>query len=94
MMFGQIFAFRGKRDHSPLVEFTDLDALGQVAVLVEEPAHARADFAQLLAESAMGNLEAAHVRPALSSIVCGVGTKLAFEPGQIGAPCESPYLTC
>jgi hypothetical protein len=59
MMFGQIFAFRGKRDHSPLVEFTDLDALGQVAVLVEEPAHARADFAQLLAEPAMGNLEAA-----------------------------------
>jgi len=44
---GQMLEFRGD-DHGPLVEFADFDALGNVAALVEEPAHARASFAQCL----------------------------------------------
>ena len=49
----------------------DFDALGNVAALLEEPCHASAGCAQLLAEPAMSNLEAPHGRPALFGIVRG-----------------------
>jgi hypothetical protein len=80
-----MLAFRGELDHGPLVEFSDFDALGNVAALVEELGYSRAGFAQLLAEPAMRDLEAPHGRPALFSIVRNGGTVFAFEPDQIGA---------
>src|SRR5215467_3483982 len=80
-----MLAFSGELDHGSLVEFADFDALGNLAALAKEPAHARAGAAQLLAEPAVGDLEAPHGRPALFGIVrCG-GPEFAFEPGQIGA---------
>src|SRR5215467_7939893 len=80
-----MLAFRGELDHGPLVEISDFDTLGNAAALVEELAHARAGFAQLLAELAMGDLEASHGRPALFGIVRGGGTQFLFEPGDISA---------
>src|SRR5262252_5730279 len=62
-----------------------LDALGNVAELIEQPVHASAGLAQLLAEPAMCDLEAPHGRPALFGVVRGGGTQFAFEPGQISA---------
>src|SRR5208337_3981759 len=40
---------------------------------------------QLLAEPAMGNLEAPHGRPTWFGVVRGGGTVFAFELGEIGA---------
>jgi hypothetical protein len=51
----------------------DLDALGDFAALVKESAHAGAGAAQLLAEPAMGDLEAPHGRERHERItVCGL----------------------
>src|SRR5215469_4784165 len=80
-----MLALGSELDHGSLVEFSHFDALGNLAALVKEPAHARAGAAQLVAEPAMGDLEAPHRRPALFGIVRGGGTEFAFEPGQIGA---------
>src|SRR6516225_8618399 len=80
-----MFAFRGELGHGPLVEFSNFNAFGNIAAPVEEPAHARTSVAELLAEPAMGDLEAAHGRPAPLGIVRGGGAELAFEFGQIGA---------
>ena len=89
---GQMLAFGGELDHGPLVEVADFDALGNIAALLEQPRHARAGRAQLLAELAMGDLEAAHGRAALFGIVRGGGTVFAFEPGRDRrAPLGSPY---
>jgi hypothetical protein len=82
---GQVLAFGGELDHGALAEFSHLDALGNVAELIEEPAHARAGLAQLLAEPAMGDFEAPHGRPALFGIVHGGDAQFAFEPGKIDA---------
>jgi hypothetical protein len=81
---GQVLTL-GSNDYGPLAQFSDFDAFGNVAALGEELAHARPSFAELLAEPAMGDLEAPHGRPALFGIVRGGGTQFAFEPGQIGA---------
>src|SRR6516164_11114526 len=80
-----MLAFGGELDHGSLVEFSHFDALGNLAALVEEPAHARAGAAQLVAEPAMGDLEATHGRTPLFGIVRGGGTEFAFELRQIGA---------
>src|SRR6516164_1997241 len=80
-----MLAFGGELDHGSLVEFADFDALGNLAALVKEPAHAGAGAAQLVAEPAMGDLEAPHGRPALFGIVRGGGTEFTFQPGHIGA---------
>ena len=64
---------------------SDFDALGNVAALLEELRHASAGCAQLLAEPAVGDLEALHGRPAPFGIVRSGGTIFAFEPGEIGA---------
>src|SRR6266853_5309582 len=80
---GQVLAFGGEPDDGPLVEVSDFDALGNVAALLEELRHASAGCAQLLAEPAMGDLEAPHGRPTLFGVVGG--TVLAFELGEIGA---------
>src|SRR5262245_17302077 len=79
-----MLAFRGKLDHGPLVEFSDFDALGNIAALLEESAHARAGFAQLLAQPAVRDLKAPHGRSALFSIVRGGSTQFTLEPGNIG----------
>src|SRR5439155_1735036 len=55
------------------------------AALLEEPRYASARYAQLLAEPAMGDLEAPHGWPALFSVGRGGGTVFAFERGEIGA---------
>ena len=39
---GQVLAFCGELDHGPLAEVSDLDALGDVAALVEQPGDASA----------------------------------------------------
>src|SRR5260370_23725085 len=57
---GQVLAFRGELDDGPLVEISDFDALGNVAALLEQLRHASTGCAQLLAEPAMGDLEAPH----------------------------------
>src|ERR1700680_707083 len=80
-----MLAFRGELDHGPLVEFSDFDALGNIAALLEESADAHAGFAQLLAEPAMRDIDAPHGRPAVFGIVRGGGTIFAFELGDIGA---------
>src|SRR6516164_2971770 len=80
-----MLAFGGELDHGSLVEFADFDALGNLAALVEEPAHAGAGAAQLVAEPAMGDLEAPHGRPALFGIIRGSDAQFVFEPCQIGA---------
>ena len=80
-----MLSFGGELDHSLLVEISDLDALGNVTALLEELRHASAGCAQLLAEPAMGDLEAPHGRPALFGIIRGGGPVFAFEPGEIGA---------
>src|SRR5262249_62218357 len=59
--------------------------LGKVAALLQQLRHADAGCPQLLAELAMGDLEAAHGRPSLFGIVCGGRAIFAFEPGEIGA---------
>src|SRR5262245_33943927 len=82
-----MLAFRGKLDHGALVEFSDFDALGNIAALLEESVHACASFAQLLAEHAMGDLEAPHSWPAPFGITRGGGTQFPFELGDIGAGC-------
>src|SRR5258708_4364326 len=82
---GQVLAFRGELDHGRLVEVADFDALGNVAALLEELRYASAGFSQLLAEPAMGDLEAPHGRPTLFGVVRGGGTVFAFELGEIGA---------
>src|ERR1700675_5169420 len=60
---GQVLTFRGELDHGPLVEVSDLDALGNVAALLEEPRYASAGCAQLLAKPAIRDLEAPHGWP-------------------------------
>src|SRR6266478_9279262 len=65
---GQVLTFR-ELDHGLLVEVSDFDALGNVAALLEELRHASAGCAQLLAEPAMGDLEAPHGRPTLFGVV-------------------------
>ncbi len=80
---GQVLTFRGELDHGPLAEVSDFDALGNVAALLEELRHPSTGCAQLLAEPAMGDLEAPHGRP--TRFGGGGGTVLAFEPGEIGA---------
>src|SRR5712692_3016322 len=80
-----MLAFRGELDHGALIEVADFDALGKVLAVRAELRHAIAGRAQLLAELAMGDLEAAHSRAALFGIGCGGGTVFAFEPGEIGA---------
>src|SRR5437870_311054 len=59
--------------------------LATSAALLEEPRYASARCAQLLAEPAMGDLEAPHGWPALFSVGRGGGTVFAFELGEIGA---------
>src|SRR6266542_559987 len=49
---GQVLAFGGELDHGPLVEVSDLDALGNAAALLDELRHTSAGCAQLLAEPA------------------------------------------
>src|SRR5258708_38767538 len=82
---GQVLAFRGELDDGPLVEISDFDALGNVAALLEQLRHASTGWAQLLAEPAMGDLEAPHGGPARFGVVRGGGTVFAFEPGEIRA---------
>src|SRR5204863_3462419 len=82
---GQVLAFRGELDQGPFVEVSDFDALGNVAALLEEPRYASARCPQLLAEPAMGDLEAPHGWPAMFSVRRGGGTVFAFELGEIGA---------
>ena len=82
---GQVLAFCGKLDHGPLAEVSDLDALSNIAALLEEPCDASAGRAQPLAERAMSDLEAPHGRPALLGVVRGGGAVFAFELGEIGA---------
>ena len=65
--------------------------------MLQQLRHADAGCPQLLAELAMGDLEAAHGRPPLFGIVCGSSTIFAFEPGDIGSgradfPIQSPTL--
>jgi hypothetical protein len=57
-----MLAFRGELDHGAIVEISDLNALGSVAAVIEEPAQVCAGFAQLFAEFAVGDLEAPHGR--------------------------------
>ena len=80
-----MLTFGGELDHGPIVEFSDFSARGNIAALIEEPQYARAGFAQLLTEAAMGDLEATHRWSVSFGIVCGGSTVFAFEPGQIGA---------
>ena len=82
---GQVLTFGGELDDGPLVEVSDFDALGNAATLLEELRHASAGCAQLLAEPAMGDLEAPHGRPAPFDAVRGGGAIFAFEPGEISA---------
>ena len=77
-------------DHGPLVDVSSFDALGNVATLLEELRHASAGCSQLLAEPAVGDLEAPHGRPASFGIVGG-GTVFAFELGKISA-CRTDRL--
>src|SRR6201981_3295493 len=80
-----MLAFRSELDQCTIVDLSDLNSLGSVAALVEQPAQVRADVAQLLAEFAVGNLEATHGRPAVFYIGCGRGPQFAFELGDLGA---------
>src|SRR5207344_1546944 len=81
----QVLSFGGELDDGPLVEVSDFDALGNAAALLEQLRHASAGCAQLLAEPAMGDLEAPHGRPAPFDAVRGGGAVFAFEPGEISA---------
>jgi hypothetical protein len=65
----QVFALGGELDHGTLTEVSDLDALGNVAALVDEPGHPIPCRAQLFAEFAVGDFEAAHRRAALLGVV-------------------------
>src|ERR1700730_12896956 len=80
-----MLALRGELDHGPLAEVSDLDALSNIAALLEEPGDASAGRAQPFAERAMSDLEAPHGRPVLLGVVRGGGTVFAFELGEIGA---------
>jgi hypothetical protein len=82
---GQVLSFGCELDDGPLVEVSDFDALGNAAALLEELHHASTGCAQLLAEPAMGDLEAPHGRPAPFDAVRGGGTVFTFELGEIGA---------
>ena len=74
-----MLAFRRELDHGPLVEISDFDTLGYAAAPIEELAHACTGFAKLLAKLVIGNLEAAHGRPALFGITRGGDTQFLFE---------------
>src|SRR5262249_33123372 len=77
--------FGSELDHGPLVKVTDFDTLGKVLALRGELRHASARGAQLFAELAMGDLEAAHGRAALFGIGCGGDTVFPLELGEISA---------
>jgi transposase len=70
---GQVLSFGCELDDGPLVEVSDFDALGNAAALLEELRHASTGCAQLLAEPAMGDLEAPHGRPAPFGAALGIG---------------------
>src|ERR1017187_6482945 len=81
----QVFALGGEFDHSTLTEVSDLDALGNVAAFVDEPGQAVTCGAQLLAEFAVGDLEAAHRGAALLGVVGRGGAVVAFDLGEFDA---------
>src|SRR5215813_15140573 len=89
-----MLALRRKLDQGAIIEFVDLNALGGIAALVDEPAQVRAGFAQLLAEFAVGDLEATHGRPAVFGIVGGSSAELPFNIGQIGARRPNLLIQC
>src|SRR5262249_37783482 len=80
-----MLAFRGELDQGAVVEVADGNAPRCVAALLQQPAQIFASVAQLLAELAVGNLEAAHGRPALFSVACGCGTQFTFQTGDFDA---------
>src|SRR6516162_4171764 len=65
----QVLTFRGELDHSAFAAVANFDALGKLLALSEELRHAIADRAQLLAELAMGDLEATHS----GAVLFGIG---------------------
>src|ERR1035438_8312137 len=81
----QVFALGGEFDHGTLTEVSDLGALGNVAAFVDEPGQAVTCGAQLLAEFAVGDLEAAHRGAALLGVVGRGGAVVAFDLGEFDA---------
>jgi len=82
---GQMLALGGELDHGTLTEIADLDALGNVAALVDEPAQAITCRAQLFAEFAVGDFEAAHRWAVFLGVIRGSGAVLPFALGEFGA---------
>src|SRR5260370_38359906 len=71
-------ALRGELDQGPLAEVSDLDAVSNIAALLEEAGDASAGRAQPLAERAMSDLEAPHGRAALLGVVRGGGAVFVY----------------
>src|SRR6516162_9179179 len=91
---GQVLAFGSELDHGPPVKVTDFDTLGKFLALRGELRHASAGGAQLFAELAMGDLEAAHGRAALFGIGSPAAALVIPESASCASALSSKAPTC
>jgi hypothetical protein len=81
----EVLALRGELDDGTFGDLADLDPLGKLATAIEEFGEALSRGTELLAELAVGDLEAPDARPTPLGIVHRCGAVGLLEPGDLVA---------